>query len=255
MPGPNAPYTELDSNQVIKQVYDEAGDRLRVDAVVSATIGDVIIDAEESDIAIKDRVTDNLLKINNDGSIDANVVVSASGGDNIAISDGTDTLEINSDGSINVKISDVLAVSGNVSADIEVSASDGDNIAISDGINTLQINSDGSINVQIPNTVAVSGNLSVSAVLSNEPIKASGTIDGSVTGQEFGLVYNLRQQVLASHDRIDTYTYADFGTKNQRITRVDYTSATFSSITVRREFNYVLDGNRYRRTTSPWTVV
>ena len=210
MPGPNAPYTELDSNQVIKQVYDEADDRLRVDAVVSATIGDVIIDAEESDIAIKDRVTDNLLKINGDGSIDANVVVSASGGDNIAISDGTDT---------------------------------------------LQVNSDGSINVVIPGTVAVSGNLSVSAVLADEPIKTSGTINGSATGQEFGFVYNLRQQVLASHDRLESYTYADFGTKDQRITRVDYTSSTFPGVTVRRDFNYVLDGSRYRRTNSPWSIV
>lgn len=210
MPGPNAPYTNLDSNQVIKQVYDEADDRLRVDAVVSATIGDVIIDAEESDIAIKDRVTDNLLKINSDGSIDANVVVSASGGDNIAISDGTDT---------------------------------------------LQVNPDGSINVTVPGVVAVSGNLSVSATLSDEPIKTSGTIDGSATGQEFGLVYNLRQQILASHDRLETYTYADFGTKNERITRVDYTSSTFPGTTVRRDFNYVLDGSRYRRTNSSWSIV
>jgi hypothetical protein len=230
MPGPNAPYTNLDSNQVIKQVYDEADDRLRVDAVVSATIGDVIIDAEESDIAIKDRVTDNLLKINSDGSIDANVVVSASGGDNIAISDGTDTLQVNPDGSINVNVSGTASVT------------------VLNPVTAVAISN-------FPAVQAVSGNLSVTASLADEPIKTSGTIDGSASGQEFGFVYNARQQVLAAHDRIETYTYADFGTKNQRVTRVEYTSATFPGVIVRREFNYVLDGNRYRRTNSPWAVI
>ncbi len=97
---PNA--SQLDQTQILQRSFDESADRLRVDASVTASIGDVVINAEESDIAIKDRVTDNLLKINADGSIDANVVVSASGGDSIAISDGTDTLQINGDGSINV---------------------------------------------------------------------------------------------------------------------------------------------------------
>ena len=103
MPSPTNPnLSQLDQTQILQRAFDESEDRLRVDASVTATIGDLVISAEESDIAIKDRVTDNLLKINADGSIDANVVVSASGGDNIAISDGTDTLAINADGSINV---------------------------------------------------------------------------------------------------------------------------------------------------------
>lgn len=102
MPGPNTPYTKLSSEQVLQQSFDESNDRLRVDASVSATIGDIQIDAEESDIAIKDRVTDNLLKINADGSIDVNVNINAADGDNVAISDGGNTLNINADGSINV---------------------------------------------------------------------------------------------------------------------------------------------------------
>lgn len=166
MPGANRPYTQLDADQVLKQSFDEEKDRLRVDAAITATIGDIRTDAEESDIAIKDRVTDNLLKINNDGSIDANVIVSASGGDNIAISDGVDTLSINNDGSVNVKIlttdldirdlnfsSDKVDVSGSsvqVSAtdlDIRNLSSSQDNVSIKNGLNTLGVNTDGSVNV------------------------------------------------------------------------------------------------------------
>ena len=88
-----------------------------------------------------------------------------------------------------------------------------------------------------------------------DSVQITGSIDGTKTGAKFGIVYNRKQQILAAHDRIETYTYADFGTKNQRIVRVDYTSATFPGITVRRDFNYILDGNRYRRTDSPWTVI
>ncbi len=88
-----------------------------------------------------------------------------------------------------------------------------------------------------------------------DSVQITGSQDGTKTGTKFGVVYNRRQQVLASHDRIDTYTYADFGTKNQRIVRVEYTSATFPGTTVRRDFNYTLDGNRYIRLNSLWTIV
>lgn len=79
--------------------------------------------------------------------------------DNVAISDGTDTLAINADGSINV-----APVSGSVfsiddnGGSITVDATDldirnlsasQDNVAISDGTDTLAINSDGSINVVV----------------------------------------------------------------------------------------------------------
>ena len=88
-----------------------------------------------------------------------------------------------------------------------------------------------------------------------EPLQIAGTLDGSTLTTEYGYVYNQKQQVLASHDREETYTYADFGTKNQRIIRVDYTSATFPGIIVRRDFNYILDNGRYRIVDSVWSIV
>lgn len=66
--------TKLDAAQVIRRAYDEVANRLRVDAEVTATIGTV------------------------------SVIIDAATGDNIKISDGVHSLEINPDGSINVQV-------------------------------------------------------------------------------------------------------------------------------------------------------
>lgn len=91
----------------IDVIEDGAGvRRLAVDANISTTIGSVNVDLDYQDdsVHIGDPNTDAVLKINTDGSIDANVQVDAADGDNIAISDGTDTLDINPDGSINTNV-------------------------------------------------------------------------------------------------------------------------------------------------------
>jgi hypothetical protein len=303
MAGPNAPYTQLDADQVLKQSFDETNDRLRVDASVTAVVAGVTLDAATSDIAIADRVTGNLLKVNADGSVDANVVVSASGGDNIAISDGTNTLDINSDGSINVKATDLdirnltfasdkVDVSG---SSVSVTASDldirnlsalQDNVAISDGSNTLAINLDGSLNVsgvateltlssidaKLPTLGPNAAASSVSVTLATDQtplpvnldaftnvdpdsVQLVGSINGTKTGTKYGIVNNLRLQILDSHDRIAAFTYADFGTKNQRITQINYTSGTFPGTTVQRQFSYTLVGTNYRRDNETWAIV
>jgi hypothetical protein len=59
--------------------------------------------------------------------------------DNVAISDGTDTLAVNADGSIN-------SVVTATDLDIRDISASTDNIAISDGTDTLGVNADGSIN-------------------------------------------------------------------------------------------------------------
>lgn len=104
--------SRLDANQVLQGSFDEANGRLRTDSIstiVNADI-DVSLDALEDNVAIRDSDGDEL-EINADGSI--NVVFAATdfdirdlnaSQDNIAISDGTDTLLINPDGSINVNI-------------------------------------------------------------------------------------------------------------------------------------------------------
>jgi len=82
-----------------------------------------------------------------------------------------------------------------------------------------------------------------------------GTEDGTKTGIKRGYINNLRGQILATHDRTQALTYADFGTKNQRITQIDYQSPTFPSVTARKVISYTLVGNRYRRDTINWVIV
>ena len=99
------PVSKLDQEQIIKSAYDEANHRLRVDATVSASIGDV---------SIVDANTGDPMTVNPDGSTNVNIVnpiqieVSAADGDNVAISDGTNTMTVNSDGSINTRVSNAL---------------------------------------------------------------------------------------------------------------------------------------------------
>jgi hypothetical protein len=64
--------SKLDQTQIFQRAFDEGEERLRVDAEISASIGTI------------------------------EIAIDAAAGDNIAISDGTDQLEVNSDGSINV---------------------------------------------------------------------------------------------------------------------------------------------------------
>lgn len=98
----------------------------------------------------------------------------------------------------------------------------------------------------------------VVATLGDEPVKISGTENGQPNGTEFTFVNNLRNQILAAKDREQDITYADFGTKNQRITQIDYTAPSIGSgtgFTARKTLTYTLVGNRYRRDSIDWTMV
>jgi hypothetical protein len=91
--------------------------------------------------------------------------------------------------------------------------------------------------------------------LTPDNVMIVGTIDGQKTGAKYGFVNNIRQQILSSHDRMQSITYADFGTKDQRVTQIDYTSPTFPGFTARKMISYTLVSNRYRRDTINWSIV
>jgi hypothetical protein len=99
------------TGNVLRDVHDRVNQRLRVDAAVTANIAvaEVQIDAES--------------------------------GDNIAISDGTDTLEINSDGSINVNVADITLSHVN------------DSVAIGDGTNLVGVTEDNALKVDASGTI------------------------------------------------------------------------------------------------------
>lgn len=92
--------SQLDGNQVLQGAFDDATGKLRVDATVSAVIGDVKITDNDGDD----------LQINPDGSLNVSLTgstaieIDAADGDNIAISDGTNTASVNPDGSLNATV-------------------------------------------------------------------------------------------------------------------------------------------------------
>lgn len=116
-------------------------------------------------------------------------------------------------------------------------------------------------NILISNTNSLlAGTLSISGsvVLADEPIKISGTENGQPNGTEYSLVYNRKLQILAAKDKSQAITYADFGTKDQRITRIDYTATsigTGANFTARKDITYTLIGNNYRMDNITWSIV
>lgn len=93
--------SHLSHENILRDVHDPVNQTLRTTA--TAVIGSVVVDVDYTtdSVAVGDPITGNTLKINANGSVDANVVVSHTE-DSIKIGDGTDLLAINVDGSINV---------------------------------------------------------------------------------------------------------------------------------------------------------
>lgn len=99
------------------------------------SLDEIVLDAATSSIAISDG-TDQL-EINADGSI--NVAFTA--GAQIEITDGTDTLAINGDGSLNATVTAT-------DLDIRDLTHVSDSVKVGDGTDFLAVNADGSINVK-----------------------------------------------------------------------------------------------------------
>lgn len=89
----------------------------------------------------------------------------------------------------------------------------------------------------------------------------SSTVSGSVTITNFpsvqnvALVENLRQQILKATDRQQDITYLDFGTKDERVSQIDYVAPSVGIQVARKIFTYTLVGNRYRRDSIDWSII
>ena len=252
--------TKLDANQVLKGAYDEPNKRLRVDASVTATLGDtVLVDANGDE-----------LDINPDGSIntvitgDVNIEISAADGDNVLVvgtEDGTTSgtqhvVKINAAKEVQVRDDDANATLTAINAVLSSPLPTPTGAATAAN-QVLEIASLSSIDSKLPvlGQHPESGSVSVVLASDQDIISVGGTDDGLATGTPYGLVYNQKEQILASHDKIVSYTYADFGTKNERIIRIDYTSPTFTGVTARRDFSYTLLSSQYRLDTEVWYIV
>lgn len=115
----SGPGTNLDAPQVIRRVYDEPNNRIRVDAEVTAQIGelDVHITAASGDnIAITNQDGTNPLVINPDGSINTNTTITDihinQATDSVAIGDGTTLVTVTPNRGLNVTTPDTQSSVG-----------------------------------------------------------------------------------------------------------------------------------------------
>jgi hypothetical protein len=113
--------------------------------------------------------------------------------------------------------------------------------------------------VDVGGDISIDGTIEVDldgfSTSESDSVQITGSLNGSSNSVKYGFVNNLRQQILASHDRIQDIEYADFGTKNQRVVAINYTSLTFPGITAKKQFVYSLVGNRYRRDEIIWSII
>jgi hypothetical protein len=226
---------------------------------------------------------DNPLPVRIDGDINienANINVKLSHlegpnntpADSIRIGDGTNEAKINSIGELNVidsasraslvSILDALTTGG-------ITVSDPDTHALLTTIIAGLVSIDNGIPAALGQT-SMANSMPVTFASDQSPIEVNleaftgsqpdnvqlvGSIDGTKTGSKFGYVNNIVQQILSSHDRDQQIAYADFGTKNQRVVNIDYTSPTFSGVTARKNIAYTLVGNKYRRDSITWVII
>lgn len=105
--------TELDFQQVIRNIYDEAANRIRTDAATVLDGGDLDVSILHTEDSIRLGDGTNFLTsttIGSDVGLDVNIInpisveIDAADGDNIAIHDSDgDELEINPDGTIDIR--------------------------------------------------------------------------------------------------------------------------------------------------------
>lgn len=121
-------------------------------------------------------------------------------------------------------------------------------VGISDGPNKAAV--DGSGQLSVTDALTQAALSSILTQLSAGGI-IIGTEDGTPTGVQKVFVNNRYLQILAAKDRDQDIVYADFGTKDQRITQIDYVAPSIGAgagFVARKTFTYVLDGGRYKRT-------
>lgn len=60
------------------------------------------------------------------------------------------------------------------------------------------------------------------------------------------LAESIAQKIIKASDRTRAFTWADFGTKNERLTSVVYTAPSVGAYTLTKTFNYTQVGSNYR---------
>ena len=196
MPRLPFPKSQLDAGQTAQYAFNEETGKYRVEAEITAQIGEVTIESSAAD------------------------------GDNIAISDGVNTLEINPDGSLNATITNAI--------DVDISHTT-DSIKLGDGTNLVTTSASASkrgLDVNVLNNIDISGSVDALFVGVNEytfneiSVAAGATL--TIISQLFPTDYKLRK-VKGSGENIGVFSlkFSGAGVDKYRTTYTD--------------FNYLLD--------------
>jgi len=272
--------SRLDAGQVLQGAFDEATGRIRTDAEATVVNADIEVDiqAQTSSVAIGDSATGVTAEVTADQELRVVTDANTSSMEVFQI----DPTDLQTNAHLQVAGADVSGsnpVPTQVIGNINIGNFPADPATGTNQVNTnnllTTLNSEvSSIDGKLPDLGQNVAAQSISVVLASDQVEIPvevqldaftkptvdntmvvGSIDGTKTGAKYGFVYNLRQQILDSHNRVASYTYADFGTKDERVTQINYTSSTFPGVTVQRVFSYTLVSNKYRRDSETWSIV
>lgn len=252
--------SRLDAGQVLQGSFDETTGRLRTDAtatVVSADI-DVQLDANTDSVAIGDQTTGITAKVDATGHLSVkDEAVLAELQAQTAIMSGPQTLPTGAATAAKQDVGNVSLSSLDSKLPSPILGRVPVDTGLTQPLTDTQLRAtplDISVTNPITGFATETTLSSIDTKLDNLSSLSIGTIDGTPSGTQAVFVNNIRQQILASHDREQDITYADFGTKDQRITQVDYNSATFPGIIARKTIVYTLVSGRYRRDSINWSI-
>lgn len=102
--------------------------------------------------------------------------------------------------------------------------------------------------ILILNDIKANSDLAATAQNQLDTITAIDAINAKIEAD------NIRQRILKSADRESYITYADFGTKNQRVTKIEYSTSTIPANTASKVIAYTLVGNKYKRDSINWII-
>jgi len=270
------PTSQLSQENILRDIHDPASQSIRTTANAIIAPGlQIEISHTDDSVRLGDGVSlITSTNVSGKQGLDVNLINNGP----ISITDGVDQLAINADGSINIGSSILptgaateLTLSSLLSElQQKTEPSDAQNIrVISSATDSITVPGISSIDSKIPTqgqkpsaqsipVVLASDQPNINVTLTDEPIKMSGTENGQPNGTEFTFVNNIRLQILEAKDRQQAITYADFGTKNQRVTGIDYVATSIGTgvgFTARKNFTYSLVGNRYRRDNISWSII
>jgi hypothetical protein len=161
----------------------------------------------------------------------------------VGISDGPNKANVNIGGELSVTDADAIALLASIDNGIPATL----------GQTTMT--------ASMPVTIAsdqtpIPVNIDLDAyTLTPDSVLMVGTKDGTKTGTKKAFVNSTRLQILAAEDRSQDINYLDFGTKDQRIASIIYSSPDFPGITAVKTFTYTLVGNKYRRDSIDWSII